>query len=150
MHALANTCTHDLHTLQLSSPKAASLIALHFTYMNELDDPYLCWVWACMIEAVHGITGCDQKVLLIETWFTALVAIFKHPEGKIRYSFPHSRHYNTTWISLWLLDIQIWRFLWWQTSKQMDKTDCFTPCACVRDNWPEWKDNNIFMCTSVW
>ena len=32
-----------------------------------IDDPYLCWVWACAVEAAHGITRCDWKAWPIET-----------------------------------------------------------------------------------
>jgi hypothetical protein len=40
-----------------------------------------------------------------------------------------------TYESLRCLDVQIWRFLCWQTDWQTDRTDYFTPCACARGNY---------------
>ena len=61
----------------------------------------------------HGITGCGRKAWSRETY--TLVALFKCLEGRRRYVFPPSRHCNDTCILLWCLDLQIWRFLCWQT-----------------------------------
>ena len=48
------------------------------TSVYELDDPYLCYVQACAIEAAHGIAGCGGKgVADRNTQFTVLVALFK-------------------------------------------------------------------------
>jgi hypothetical protein len=47
-----------------------------------------------------------------------------------------------TYESLKCLDIQIWRFLCWQTDWQTDRTDHITPCcACARG-----VNNNIIIC----
>ena len=56
------------HTPHAYTRAIASIILVTFVCKAQfIDDPYWCWVWACVVEAAHGITGCDQKAWLIET-----------------------------------------------------------------------------------
>ena len=47
--------------------------------------------------------------------------------------FRRFRPIHCAYVSLRCLHLEIWRFLCRQTTTA-DKTDCFTPCACVRGN----------------
>ena len=81
-----------------------------------------------MVAAIGKPQACWTE----STWFAVLVSHVQQLEvHKSKFLtdiyLPTCDSYST----YRCLELEIWRFLWWQKT---DKTDCFTPCACAQGN----------------
>ena len=149
--------SRQTYILKLEFPRAriilrvlcshCSVVLQHSTaqLLLWLDNPFLHWAWACAVVSVHasrvGVVDKPQAYWTENAWF---IKLFSAIQSVWKPFFHQYLPIGCAYSKHRCLELEIWRFLYQrrQLITMIDRqTNCFTPCACARGNYRNYKIN---------